>query len=271
MSGVAARSRTTSRPAAPTAPARFDDLLRFLPSRRSLAVGVALLVLAAGAYVVARQTSLFALRTVDVRGGTPQIRAEVRSALADEVGTSLLRIGDAGLARRIAALPDVRSFTFDRSFPHTLQVVVRRERPVLVVRRVPGTEAYLVAASGRVMRLLPHPRASHLPRLWVRSDVRPTVGAPLPAALADAARATAAARSARLPGGVRVVQERKDELTLELGSGVEVRLGDAGDLALKLAIARRVLAVLGPGLDRGYVDVSVPERPVADPNPQVGG
>jgi len=55
-----------------------------------------------------------------------------------------------------------------------------------------------------------------------------------------------------------------------LRSGLELRLGDASDLKLKLAIARRVLAAVGGG--RGsYVDVSVPERPVASTNPQVEG
>jgi len=268
---VAGRPRTTFRLAALPAPAPLHDLARFLPSRRSLLAGAALLAFGAVAYVVARQSSLFALETLDVRGGTPAIRAEVRAALADEVGTSLLRVGDSELARRLAALPDVRSFTFDRSFPHTLRVVVRRERPVLVVRRVPGRDAFLVAASGRVLRLLPHPRLSHLPRLWVRSDVRPTVGGALPPAMLDAARATAAAAAVRLPAGVRLVRETRAELTLVLASGLEVRLGDAGDLRLKLAIARRVLAALGPGVTAGYVDVSVPERPVADTNPLVEG
>ena len=268
---MAGRPRTTSRLAALPAPASVGDLARFLPTRRSLLAGVLLVVLGAATYVVARQSSLFALRTLDVRGGTPAIRAEVRAALADELGTSLLRVGDAGLARRLDALADVRSFTFDRSFPHTLRVVVHREQPVLVLRQVPGKDAFLIAASGRVLKLLPHSRLSHLPRLWVKSDTRPVVGAALPATLLDAARATAVANAVRLPGGVRVVRETASELTLQLGSGVEVRLGDAGDLRLKLAIARRVLALLGPGVTTGYVDVSVPERPVADQNPQVVG
>ena len=48
-----------------------------------------------------------------------------------------------------------------------------------------------------------------------------------------------------------------------LRSGLEVRLGDVDDLRLKLAIARRILAMLGPtATTAGYLDVSVPERPV---------
>ena len=60
--------------------------------------------------------------------------------------------------------------------------------------------------------------------------------------------------------------------TLVLSSGLELRLGDPGDVRLKLAIARRVLSATGGGpTSGGYVDVSVPERPVYNPNSQVGG
>ena len=52
-----------------------------------------------------------------------------------------------------------------------------------------------------------------------------------------------------------------------LGSGTEVRLGDGGDLRLKLSIVKRLLPLT---VGARYVDVSVPERPVAAYNPQVG-
>jgi cell division septal protein FtsQ len=268
---VAARRRTLSRIAVLPARPQLPELGRLLPSARSLAVGLALVVFAFAAYFTARDTSLFALQTLDVRGGTPQVRAEVAGALHDEVGTSLLRVGDADLTRRLDALPDVASFTFDRSFPHTLKIVVRGEVPALVVRRVPGKEAYLVAATGRVLRPLPNPSLSHLPRLWVTHVVSIDVGRTLPAKVAGSAAAAAIARSIHLYGGARTVASAPSGLTLTLGNGVQVRLGDAGDLRLKLAIAKRILRVLGGPAATGYVDVSVPERPVADSNPQVSG
>ena len=62
------------------------------------------------------------------------------------------------------------------------------------------------------------------------------------------------------------------ELTLVLGGGLELRLGDTGDLRLKLAIARRILrATVAATAAAGYLDVSVPERPVLVLNSQVGG
>jgi cell division septal protein FtsQ len=250
----------------------MSGAMHLVPSGRSVAAGLVVLALAAGAYVAARQTSLFGVQTVDVRGGTPALRGAVRQALAAERGESLLRVDGAAIARRLDAIPDVRGFTFDRSFPHTLRVTVRRELPVLVVRRVPGADAFLVAASGKVLRLLPHARLSRLPRLWVKKDVSLVVGAPLPRTLTPAAETVAVARSAALPGGVAAIRVGSSELTLELGSGLDIRLGDDGDLRLKLAIARRILRLsAGATAAGGYLDVAVPERPVLALKSQVGG
>jgi cell division protein FtsQ len=232
-------------------------------------VGVALLVLGVGGYLAARETSLFAVRTLEIRGGTPVLRAQVRKALADELGQSLLKVDGRGLERRLAPLAGVRTFDYDRAFPNTLRLVVRPEQPVLVLRQ--GAAAFLVSTSGRVIRPLAHRRRSHLPRLYVRHDVRVRVGSRLPRPLAAAARTLAPLRSSPLPGGIRSIRA-STELTLVLGGGLELRLGDHGDLALKVAIARRILAATGAAFaGGGYLDVSVPERPVLSPKSRVEG
>ena len=62
-------------------------------------------------------------------------------------------------------------------------------------------------------------------------------------------------------GLVNAVRATPEELTLILRAGFELRLGDDSDRALKLELARRILpSILAGG---GYLDVSVPERPVA--------
>ena len=48
--------------------------------------------------------------------------------------------------------------------------------------------------------------------------------------------------------------------------GLSLRAGTAENLPLKLAIARQILAQTSVV---GYLDVSVPERPVAGADPQV--
>jgi len=241
-----------------------------VPTGRSLLIAIAIAALAAGSYLAARETSLFAVRTLDVRGGTPAIRAQVRAALQPELGKSLLKVGGGDIGRRLGAVTGVRSFHFDRRFPSTLEVVVTAEWPVLVVRQ--GPAAYLVSASGRVLRTLAHPRLSGLPRLWLPTKATPPrVGEELPMPPLAGAVAAGPVASAPLPGGVKTVVSDGKQLSLVLGGGFEVRLGDVGDLRLKLAIARRILHMTGAGNGGGYVDVSVPERPVLSSNSQVGG
>jgi hypothetical protein len=268
---VAARKRSTSRtavlPARRAAPSL--KLTRLAPSARSVLVGVVLFALAVGGYVAARETSIFAVRTIEIRGGDKALQAQVEAALAGELGQSLMKIDGNVLSRQIAPLPGVRAFRYDRAFPNTLRIVLRPEQPVLVLRS--GADAYLVASTGRVIRTLSHPRRSHLPRLWVARDVQVKVGEPLPAPLGAAATTLAPLQGAPLPGGVRLVRGGK-ELTLVLGSGLEVRLGDHGDLQLKLAIARRILRGSTASETAGdYLDVSVPERPVLFLKSQVVG
>jgi hypothetical protein len=268
---VAARKRSTSRtavlPARRAAPS--FQLARLAPSGRSILIGLALFALASGGYVAARETSIFAVRTIQIRGGDPGLQAQVRAALAGEVGRSLMKIDGNSLGRRISPLPGVRAFQYDRAFPNTLRIVLRPEQPVLVLRS--GVDAYLVSSTGRVIRPLAHPHLSHLPRLWVTHDVQVRVGEPLPAPMGAAATALAPLQGAPLPGGVRLVRGGR-ELTLVLGSGLEVRLGDHGDLQLKLAIARRILRTATASASAGdYLDVSVPERPVLFLKSQVGG
>jgi cell division protein FtsQ len=250
---------------------RLPGLGQLIPSGRSVLVGLLLLVLAAGAYAAALETSIFAVRTLDVRGGTPQLRAEARQALQGEVGRSLLRVDGADLDRRLAALPGLSSLKYNRDFPNTLRVTVRAERPVLVLRR--GADAFLVSATGRVLRTLVHPHLSSLPRLWLPSHTAVTVSAKLaPEDGGGAAVALAALKGVKLPAPVQTVGVGGGNLTLLLSSGFQIRLGDAGDIRLKLAIARHIVRAAGVGpTSTGYLDVSVPQRAVLNFNSQVKG
>jgi cell division protein FtsQ len=230
---------------------------RWLPSSRSLIVGAALVALAAGAYLAARETSLFAVREINVEGVPAPLADRVRTTLAPLLGTSLVVFSSSAADRRLAAIPEIATARYDRDFPHTLRVLVHAEQPVAVLRQ--GTDAWLVSASVRVLRELvvrPYPP---LPRIWIPRSVDATIGSTLGGLQAEAVRAVTPLRRIGFPATVRTVVANEGELTLVVGSGLEVRLGDAGDLALKLAIATRLLPRAG---DARYVDVAVPERPV---------
>jgi cell division protein FtsQ len=249
---------------------RSPNLKLLRPTFRSILVALGLLAVAAGAYVGARDTSVFAVRSLDVRGGSPAARAAVRAALAPEVGRSLMRVGEGDLASRLATVSLVASFRYDRAFPHTLRITVKAERPALVLRQ--GANAYLVSSTSRVLKKMTQPHLSGLPRMYVAkkaADIR--VGTTLAAPVADGAAAVAPLAEAPLPGRVVLVSAGTTGLQLVLRSGFAVRLGNTGDLRLKLAIARRILSTTGAATGSGYLDVSVPERPVLNTNPQVAG
>jgi hypothetical protein len=77
-----------------------------------------------------------------------------------------------------------------------------------------------------------------------------------------------ALEGARLARRVGSVHNESGQWIYVLRGGLQVRVGTRSELALKLAIARRILE-RAPVV--GYLDVSVPERPVAGQEPQVSG
>jgi cell division protein FtsQ len=230
-----------------------------LPSGRSLLAGFLILGLGVGLYAAARTTSAFAIRTVAVEGASPGVAAEVRKAMAPSVGASLLGVDLDDLARRVHHVPMVASAEFDRSFPHTIRIVVVPQVPVAVLRQ--GASSWLVAAGGRVVAELDRGAHSALPRVWLTRAVRVVVGERIRGLPLQALAAVTPLVERPLPFRVTAAVATGAELTLKLRSGLELRLGDAADLLLKLEVARRVLPSLAG--TQGYLDVSVPERPVA--------
>lgn len=225
---------------------------------------IAVPIVLIGAYFAARETSTFAVRTIDVRGGTPALRKQVRTALAPVVGTSLLALNRRAIERRVDALPAVVSTSYDRAFPHTLRVRVVPEVPVAVLHR--GKEAWLVSARGRAIKQIKAGTRLGLPRIWVPTAAQVTAGGFLtPDDGGTAAHALALA--AGFPARFTTVSFAHGELTMQLRLGIELRLGEPVDVRLKLAIARRALHLLPAGST--YLDVAVPQRPVAGSNSQL--
>ena len=240
-----------------------------MPSGRSLLVGFGLLALAAGTYVLARESSMFAIRRVEIRGADPRTAAAVRRALSTLDGTSLLSLGRAEVARRAQAVPSVISATYDRAFPHTLRVRIVEERPVAVLHR--GDDPFLVSARARVIRALQANALLGLPRIWVPRTTDVSLGATLGGDPGAAVAALVPLHRFRLPVHVATARAVDGQLFLQLRNGLELRLGDIEDLPLKLTIARRIVPTLAPRAGT-FLDLSVPERPVAgSENPQVGG
>jgi cell division protein FtsQ len=238
-------------------------LVRALPSWRRLAIAFGAVLVVVGSYLVARDSALFAVERVAIHGAPPAVSHDVRTALRPLEGESLLRVDLDAVADRLAAIPSVRYARFDRAFPHTLVVTVAPERPVAVLRR--GDEAWLVSARGRVIRSLPNPRLSSLPRVWAPMSVSAAAGDALTdTSTLRAVRALAALGERDFPARVRSAEAADEALTLKLAAGTVLELANQEDIALKLAVARRVLLALDPARQGwpAYVDLTVPGRPV---------
>ena len=231
---------------------------RFAPTRRSLAVGFTVLVVALGGYLIARETSLFSIDRIEVKGGSPQVAGQVRQALASFSGRPLVGLDGSAVLREVDALPTVVSATYDRAFPHTLRITVVAERPAVVLRG--GPDSWLVSRRGRVMERLASTTLPRLPRVWIATRTPVRTGAEV-----TAAGAAVAARAVGLAGAfaARVASASYSDGTVvfHLHSGLALVLGDAGDIKLKVAVAARVLAMLPAGST--FLDVSIPGRPVS--------
>jgi cell division septal protein FtsQ len=242
-------------------PALEFPFARLIPSGRSLLICFAALAAVVGAYLAARNTSMFAVQEIEVTGARPSVVQRVDAALHPLDGTSLLSLDAATIDRRLTPLRDVSLISYDRAFPHTAKIVVSAERPVAVLRK--GSQAWVVTERGRVLDQLDDASTSQLPRIWVADASIPSTGDLL---TGDEARLPALvlggvlSANRRLFGDIREARETDDGLVLVLRSGTEIRLGSADEVGLQLAVAQHVLEAVGPGA--AYVDVSVPERAV---------
>jgi cell division protein FtsQ len=227
------------------------------------------LVLAGLGYLVARETGVFAVRTVEVEGVGDPVAGQIRRALEPLTGTSLAALDADSAERTLESLPTVVRAKVDRDFPHTIRVVVRPEQPVAVVRR--AETAWLVSARGRVMAQLEPGELARLPRVWLAPGTGLGLGTYLLPEEGGAAVAALARVPDRFPGRVDAARGTPDDLVVVLGTKTELRLGEASELQLKLAVAATVLSELGAGARRelAYLDVSLPTRPVGMEKPQV--
>jgi cell division protein FtsQ len=267
---VARRLALAAARAQPIRPALALPRLRFPLGRTLVGVGVVVGVLSLG-YLAARSTSIFALQSVAVSGARGAAEADVRAALRPLDGESLVTVDTDTVERQLSALPSVRAAQVDRAFPHGLRVVVIPERPVAVLRS--GRAAWVLAGSGRVIRNTDSNTNRRLPRIWLAAGAVFEPGATLALPTASRALRAIASLPARFPVQVRTARATGDSIVLALSIGMEVRLGSADDLDAKLAAAAAVLRGLSVSerAEFDYLDVSLPERPVAGVNSQVDG
>ena len=120
----------------------------------------------------------------------PSVAADVREALAPALGESLLGLDLDELMRRAEQVPMVASASFDRGFPHTLEIAVVPEVPV---RGTPAGNILLARRRRRSRRRRPRPGRAARPAARLAEAGRRRAGRGV------AARAAAAAVAAVAP------------------------------------------------------------------------
>lgn len=268
---MARRLPAAARAQPPWAALRLE--LPALRARRAWGIAAAILAAIALAYVVARETPLFAVQHVSVSGASPRVARDVRAALRSVGGSSLVKVDAGALERRLADLPSVVGATVDRAFPHDLDVVVQPERPVGLLRAEATT--WVVSARGVVIRAWTGDDDIRLPRIGVGDDASDALapGSSVGGDVAQGALRVLDRIPATFPVHVRRLRIEEGTVRLGLGHGRDLRLGSEERLGAKIAAAAAVLASLPVGERRSlaYLDVSLPERPVASVNTQVEG
>lgn len=225
-------------------------------------------------YLGARETPVFALTQVEVLGAPREVRQAVLQEVASLRGDSLVALDGGALVRRLEAIPSVKDVTYDRAFPHTLRLFVEPEQPVAVLKQ--GGQQWVVSVRGRVLRVAGQADRALTKVRYLGEEpladggfVPPGSTTILLEALAQAPdRSELPIHSGRFEDGA---------LTFTLaGDGGErplLELGEPADVALKLRVAALVLANLSAEerATLAYLDVSLPDRPVASADSQVSG
>lgn len=210
----------------------------------SLGAGVLVLALVVTALVVVYQTSVFAVRDVRV-DGTRTLAADVRTAAAVRPGTPLADVDLAAAARRVRALPPVRTAEVRRDWPHTVVVTVTERTPAAAVPH--GRTVLLVDAGGVAFRTV-----ATAPRGL------PTVVVAHPGPADESTRAALTVLGALTPtlrAKLRRVEvPRPTRVTLHLTDGRTVVWGDSSRSTRKAAAATALLHE-----DGDTIDVSAPD------------
>lgn len=214
---------------------------------------VLLLVVSFGAWL--RDSSLVAVKHVEVQGITGRDRAAVERALTTAgLDMTTLHVRENVLRTAVEPFPAVAAIDVSRKLPNRLIVRVDQRRPVAVISA--GGIRQAVAGDGVILRGAPTRGVPTIPASIAAAGDRVTGRRELQALrLLDAAPAALRPRIVRL-------RYTAEGIVVLLSKGPELRFGTAGrPLAKWLAISR----VLADGSSRGatYIDAQLPERPAA--------
>jgi cell division protein FtsQ len=229
-----------------------------LSSRRVRAgVAIAVVLTIAGAFGLwLRTSSLVGVRQVTITGIDGRQSSAIREALTVAArGMTTLAVDDHELLASVAAYPVVRSLRVSADFPHRLRIAVNAYDPVAAVQAC-GVSPAAVASDGTILR---GTTTKGLPLVGVKT--LPGGDRVTDAAGLQAIRLVAAAPAPLRAKVVRVYRSTRG-LSATVHDGPKLYFGGGDRLGAKWVAAARVLAE-DSAQGATYVDVRIPERPVA--------
>lgn len=230
-----------------------------LASRRRRAV---LGALAAVVVLVAfglwlRTSSLVAVDAVTVTGIDGPQSSEIRDALTVAArGMTTLDVDEGALRKAVASYPVVRSLRATAGFPHRLRIAINAYDPVAALQSG-GAAPTAVSSDGTLLR---GTATKGLPMI----GVKPAPGGGDRVSGSTALRAIRLVAAAPAPLRARIVRvfDATRGLTATVSNGPKLYFGGGERPRAEWSAAAQVLASAN-AQGASYVDVRVPERPVA--------
>jgi len=233
--------------------------LSLTPRMRRRLLLAALMTIALGSvyHLWFRDSSFVAVNDVQVIGLTTKDGPRIRSALAaagEDMTTLHMRVDE--LEDVAAQFPVIGSIRVERDFPHGLRIAVTERRPAALVS-VDGVPLP-VAGDGTVLEGVQPPAGLPLLRME-----RPAAEGRVTDPRTLRALVVAGAAPGQFPQRIERIAEGPERgIVVELKEGPEVVFGDADLAHEKWMAATRVLAD-PEAQGASYIDVRLPERPVA--------
>jgi cell division protein FtsQ len=254
FSGAASSASAVSAASAtPAGSAAASSGRRGIDRWKAAFFGLAVLAIVAGAAWALLGSKFLVVRSVEVTGPSAVSRAEVIADAGIRLGTPLIRINPAVVARRVERITLVQSAQVRRAWPDKIVISVLARKAVFVVASGRGYQE--IDRFGVALR-----QVARRPR---GMPVLDTSGTALPGSLRGNAGVLSAAAvlhelPARLAHSVRSIDAASAaSVTLRLRGGVTVVWGGPGQPAVKA----RELAILMRG-HAHYYDVSDPQTAV---------
>jgi cell division protein FtsQ len=232
------------------------DIRRWRITRgRLVALGIVAVGLWAGYFFWLRDSSLVAVDEVEVEGVTANAEEIVPALERVGLEQTTLHVNDEELLQAVRAFPTVASVSADATLPDKLVIKVTERLPVAIVKL--GGEQQVVSADGFV-----------LPGITTEEKLPPIELAEAPGGMLDAEGAAQAAIVGAVPDELReklaeaVWDSERGGVVVELEGAPELRFGDGERADDKWQAVAAVLTEQELG-SAAYLDVSVPDRPVA--------